>query len=163
MDLFRITDNKIQATNQLDRQLLLDSPEKYVFLLSYKELAIMRMYLRQLARGRSFDDVCNKCDVVPLIVLGATIIAHPAYICAHYVPHDSMYMYMQVAPEGTGDKALRVASELVKQVSERTSLQEQTKQQTPPAEPSGLIARIWQLIRKACRYISKFTRVNQES
>ncbi len=147
MNLFQITGNKIQVTMQLDAQSLLSNPEEYVFLLSYRELLIMRAYLRQLARGRSFDDVCNKCDAEwhkPLIALSATIIAHPAYICTSRIVHESAYLYMQVASEGTGDKALRAASKLVDGMSAVSPVKHE-------AIKLRLIARIWRWMKEIWR------------
>lgn len=156
MDLFQITDNKIQATTQLNPQLLLSNPEQYVFLLSYLELVIMRQYLGQFARGRSYDDACNKCGVEwhkPLIALSTTIIAHPAYLCTSYMLHESAYMYMQVAPEGTGDKAVMAAKKLIDGIAAQTPASP-VKKETPPladgtAAKPHLIARIWLWIKEA--------------
>jgi len=122
MNFFQIQDTKISVINEINGKDVLENPQQYIVMLAYKELAIMRVYLNQLAHGRFIDDAFNKCEVEwhkPLILLGATILAHQDKVCYNYVIHDSPYIYMQVAPKGQNHDALITADRLVMQQLEK--------------------------------------------
>ena len=143
MNFFQLKDDKCFVINELSGNELLENPSEYIFLLSYKERAIMQVYLRQLANGRDLNDACNKCDTEwhkPLILFGAVILSYPKYVCYNYVIHDSPYSYLRVAPKGRKPDPLIAADKLVVKI---LGEQEVSTQKMPKRG-------IWQWMKTKC-------------